>query len=162
MSRPRPKTNTLQPLAPILAQTLQQAGLGRVVVLGRIRQHWEAIVGPQLAQVTHPESVRARVLFVTTTEAIWLQQLTFYQSQLLRNLRTVLGDVPITKLHFTLAIAAQASEHTDATEDTQALPLTAAEEQCVLEETSHVTDPMLRDSIRQAWRKGWQAGRWRT
>ena len=159
MSRPRPKIDTLQPLAPILAQTLQQAGLGRVVLLGRIRQHWEAIVGPQLAQVTHPESVRARVLFVTATEAIWLQQLTFYQSQLLRNLRTVLGDVPIAKLHVALAVTPQSSEPTGTTEDRQALPLTAAEEQYVLEETSHVADPVLRDSIRQAWRKGWQAGR---
>jgi hypothetical protein len=96
---------------------------------------------------------------VTVTEAIWLQQLTFYQSQLLRNLRTVLGDVPLAKLHFALAVTPPASESVEMVEETRTVPLSAAEEQQVLQETSHIADPALRDSIRQAWRKGWLAGR---
>ena len=162
MSHPQPNTKTLQPLAPILTQTLQRAGFGRVILLGRLLQHWDTIVGPQLAHVTRPERVRDRVLFVTTTEAIWLQQLMFYQSQLLRNIRTVLGDVPISRLHFALAVTTLPPEQSGSTTATQALPLTAAEEQCILEVTSSISDPALQDVIRQAWRKDWQAGRKRT
>ena len=86
MSHPQRQAESLQPLAPILTQSLRQAGLGRVVVLGRLLQHWEAIVGSQLARVTRPDSLRARVLFITVTDAIWLQQLMFYQAQVLENI----------------------------------------------------------------------------
>ena len=59
---PTPQTGTLQPLAPVLAQTLRQAGLGRVVLEAQIARHWEDIVGPQLAMVARPEGIRSRVL----------------------------------------------------------------------------------------------------
>ena len=105
MDRQSTNAGTLQALAPALAQALRQRGLGHLVLLGQIIRHWHAIAGPQLAAVTQPESIRARVLFITVSDAIWLQQITFYQAQLLENIRSVLGNVAITRLHFTLAMS---------------------------------------------------------
>ena len=105
MDRQSANAGTLQALAPVLAQALRQRGLSHLVLLGQIVRHWHAIAGPQLAAVTQPESIRARVLFVTVSDAIWLQQITFYQAQLLENIRSVLGDVALTRLHFRLAIS---------------------------------------------------------
>src|SRR5215468_4424245 len=98
--------DALQTIASVLAQALRQRGLGHLVLLGQIVQHWHTIAGSQLSAVTQPESIRARVLFVTVSDAIWLQQITFYQAQLLENMRRVLGAVPITRLHFRLAMSA--------------------------------------------------------
>ena len=92
----------LQPLAPALTKVLRQAGLDRVMLLARLTQHWEKIAGAQIASVAQPEHIRSRILFITVADAIWLQQITFYQTQLLRNIRRVLGDVPLGKLHFVL------------------------------------------------------------
>jgi hypothetical protein len=150
----------LQPIAPLVAQTLQQAGLGRVALLGRLAQCWQEIVGPHLAAVTHPENIRGRVLFVTVTEAIWLQQLMFYQSQLLQNMRRVLGDVPVNKLHFVLAVTARPAVLPQSVPAMEPLSLTAAEERQVVEETNGIADPELRELVRRTWRKGWQVGRW--
>jgi hypothetical protein len=160
-SRSRTGRETLQPLAPLVAQTLQRAGLGRVVLLSRLTQRWEAIVGPQLAAVARPDSVRSRVLFIVVTDAIWLQQLIFFQSQLLRNMRNVLGEVPIDRLHFALAIPAVQSASCHAVVEAEPLPLTTAEEQQVLADTEGISDPELREVVRRAWRRGWQAGRLR-
>ena len=161
MHGPQPGKGTLQPIAPLIAQTLQQAGLGRVTLLGRLVQSWQEIVGPHLAAVTYPENVRSRVLFVTVSEAIWLQQLIFYQSQLLQNIRRVLGDVPIHRLHFVLAVASQPSSSSPAaTPVATSRSLTAAEERQVVEDTQDIADPELRELVRRTWRKGWQAGRW--
>ena len=165
MSPPRSGTGTetLQPLAPLVVQTLQRVGLGRVVLLSRLSRHWEEIVGPQLATVAQPESVRSRVLFVTVTDAIWLQQLIFFQSQLLQNIRRVLGKVPIARLHFALATAPMRPTRSTgkAAAGVEPLPLTAAEEQQVLAHTEGIADAELRELVRRAWRRGWQAERHR-
>jgi predicted nucleic acid-binding Zn ribbon protein len=150
----------LQALAPVLAQALRQRGLGRVALLGQILRHWHVIAGPQLAAVTQPESIRARVLFITVSDAIWLQQITFYQAQLLENIRGVLGNVAITRLHFTLAMSsARWSVLSPAEEEPEPLPLTVAEAQQMQEDTAHIADPGLREAVRRAWQLGRQARR---
>ena len=154
------KADALQSIAPVLAQALRQRGLGHLVLLGRIVQHWYTIAGPQLTAVTQPESIRGRVLFVTVSDAIWLQQITFYQAQLLENIRSVLGDVPITKLHFMLAMSSSRQPVlSPPEEDLEPLPLTAVEEQQMQEGTASIADPDLREAVRRAWQRGWQVRR---
>jgi len=160
MDRQAATAGILQALAPVLAQTLRQRGLGHLVLLGQIVRHWHAIAGPQLAAVTQPESIRARVLFVMVSDAIWLQQITFYQAQLLANIRSVLGNVAITRLHFTLAMSSVRRPVLSPPEaGLEPLPLTAVEEQQVQEGTASIADPDLREAVRRAWQRGWQAGR---
>jgi hypothetical protein len=160
MDRQTSNAGALQALAPVLAQALSQRGLGHLVLLARIVQHWHTIAGSQLAAVTQPESIRARVLFVTVTDAIWLQQVTFYQAQLLENMRHVLGNVPITKLHFTLAMSSlRQPVLSPPDEGLEPLPLTAVEEQQVQESITGIADPELREAVRRAWQQGWQARR---
>lgn len=152
------KFEAIQPLASVLTQTLRQMGLERVVLLVRITQHWEEIVGSQIAAVAQPEAVRTRVLFVTVADAIWLQQLTFYQAQLLRNIRRILGDVPIGKLHFALASQPMPSR-LEVKASPEPLPLTAVEERQVREGTAAITDADLREVVQRVWRRGWQLRR---
>ena len=162
MERQTSNAGALQALAPVLAQALRQRGLGHLVLLARVVQHWHTIAGPQLAAVTQPESIdiRTRVLFVTVSDAIWLQQVTFYQAQLLENMRHVLGNVPITKIHFTLAMSSLRRPVPSAPDaGLEPLPLTAVEEQQVQEGIASITDPELREAVRRAWRRGWQARR---
>ncbi len=159
MSQPRTADGTLQPLAPLVARTLYRAGLGRVVLLSRLTRHWEEIVGSQLAAVAQPENVRSHVLFVTVTHPIWQQELLFYQSKLLRNIHNVLGEVPITRLHVSLASSAPPAPARELPPVARPLPLTAAEEQQVHAGTDGIADPDLRELVRRVWRKGWQAGR---
>jgi predicted nucleic acid-binding Zn ribbon protein len=154
------KSGTLQPLAPVLAQSLRQAGLGHVVWLSQIMRHWQDIAGVQLAAVAWPEGLRGQVLFVTVADAIWLQQLTFYHAQLLENIRRVLGDVPIRKLHFTLATSSQPSAPGPArSPEPRSCPLSAEEERQILENTGTIADADLRELVRHAWRRGWEARR---
>jgi hypothetical protein len=160
MDRQSTNAGTLQALAPALAQALRQRGLGHLVLFGQIVRYWHAIAGPQLAAVTQPESIRARVLFITVSDAIWLQQITFYQAQLLENIRSVLGNVALTRLHFTLAMSSSRPPVLPPLEaGLESLPLTAVEEQQMQEGTASIADPDLREAARRAWQRGWQARR---
>ena len=160
MDRPPSNAGALQALAPALTQALRQRGLGHLVLFGQIVRHWHAIAGPQLAAVTQPESIRARVLFIMVSDAIWLQQITFYQAQLLENIRSVLGNVAITRLHFTLAMSsARRPVLSPPEEGLEFLPLTAVEEQQMQESTAGIADPDLRETVRRAWQRGWRVRR---
>jgi predicted nucleic acid-binding Zn ribbon protein len=160
MDRPLSNAGALQALAPALAPSITQTGLGHLVLFGEIVRHWPDIAGPQLAAVTQPESIRARVLFIMVSDAIWLQQITFYQAQLLENIRSVLGDVAITRLHFTLAMSSSRQPALAPPEQGPApLPLTAVEAQQMQESTAGIADPDLREAVRRAWQQGWQARR---
>jgi hypothetical protein len=144
----------------MITQTLQQVGLGRIALLARVVQRWEEIVGSHIAAVAHPEGIRARVLFVTVTDAVWLQQLTFCQAQLLQKLRQVLGDVPISRVHFALATLPRALPPPPVEAPTPpALPLPADAEYQVVESTATIADAELREVVRRAWRRGWASQR---
>jgi hypothetical protein len=160
MARQTARSGTLQPLAPVVTQTLHHVGLGRIALLAQIGQRWEDIVGPHIAAVASPESVRARVLFVTVTDAIWLQQLTFCQVQLLQKIRQTLGEVPITRLHFRLATSPRPPvTGLEGIPEPSSLPLTAEEERQLLEGTATIADAELREVVQRAWRRGWEVRR---
>ena len=167
MREPRDRNDKLEPLAPLLRQTLERRGLARVLLLSRMQQHWAEIVGPQLAKVSWPEGVRSRVLFISVIDAVWLQQLKFYQSQVLQNMRRVLGDIPVYRLHCALAAPARPARRSDvsragarpAEPEPASLPLTAEEERQVAAGADEIADPELRDLVRRTWRKGWQVRR---
>ena len=160
MSQQIPRSETLQPLAPVLVQALHQAGLGRVVLLSQIIRHWQDIAGMPLAAVAQPEGLQGQVLFVTVADAIWQQELTFYRAKLLANIRRVLGDVPIRELRVMLATSSQSlAPGPEAAPEQQPLPLTAEQERQILENTSNIADADLRQMVQRAWRRGWEARR---
>lgn len=162
-------SGTLQAMAPLVSHTLSRVGLGQVVLMSRLQRHWKEIVGPQLVAVTQPENIRSQVLFVTVSDAIWLQQMMFYQSQVLANIRRVLGEVAISRLHFALAAAssrgpASAGDTARSGEsEPEVVPdsvrLTLAEEELVRSGTEGIADPELREVIQRTWRRDWQVRR---
>ncbi len=156
MNRRASDTKAPQPLHVALTDALQQAGLENVVALVALQRNWTAIVGTQLATVSHPVRFRWGELLVSVSDAIWLQQMTFYQAQLRRNIRSVVGDVKVSNLRFVLAYASdQPARPRTSTEGPTQQPalLTADEERQVQEGTACIADAELREAARRAWRQ---------
>ena len=79
-SRPGPTT-----LADALASFLRQKGLTRRVEQAGIVEDWAALVGPQIAAVTEPESVTPDgVLRVRVATAPWATELSLMSPRILR------------------------------------------------------------------------------
>jgi hypothetical protein len=78
----------------------------------------------------------------------------------LQNIRQALGDVPVARLHFTLASSFQPlASGVEAIAVSKHLSLTGDEERQVLESTAPIADAELREAVRRAWRRGWEAKR---
>ena len=155
MSRRASDRKTLQSLAIVLDDALSQAGLGNLATLVKLKQGWPAIAGPQLARVSRPVRFRWGELLVSVNDAIWLQQMTFFQADLRDKIRTVVGDAKVTKLRFVLAYASDAPSEVSSPTGERGEPqtLTAAEERMVRSGTAGISNPGLREAAGRAWRK---------
>ena len=155
MKRRAPDAKALQPLHVALTDALRQAGLDNVVTLAALQRNWTAIAGSQLAAVSHPVRFRWGELLISVSDAIWLQQMTFYQARLRDNIRSVVGDVKISNLRFVLAYASDrpAGTPTSTAGPTKPALLTADEERRVRDGTACIADAELREAARRAWRQ---------
>jgi predicted nucleic acid-binding Zn ribbon protein len=77
------------PLADALTSYFKQAGLTKRVQQAGIMEEWAALVGPQIAAVTAPESVTPDgVLRVRVTTAPWANELSLMAPKILARLNT--------------------------------------------------------------------------
>jgi predicted nucleic acid-binding Zn ribbon protein len=155
MSRRASDAKALQPLHTALTDALRQAGLGNLVTLVDLQRNWVAIAGSRLAAVSYPVRFRWEELLISVSDAIWLQQMTFYQAQLRQNIRSVVGDVKVSNLRFVLTYAPDQPSRSPSSigEPTQPALLTADEERRVREGTACIADPELREAAKRAWRQ---------
>ena len=155
MNRRASDVKALQPLHVALTDALRQAGLDNVVTLVTLRRRWADIAGSQLAAVSHPVRLRWGELLISVSDAIWLQQMTFYQARLRDNIRSVVGDVKVSNLRFVLAYASDQPSRppSSAKGPTQPALLTADEERRVRDGTAGIADAELREAARRAWRQ---------
>ena len=74
-------------LGDVLANVLQRAGIAARVEQASIIPEWGSLVGPQIAQVTEPQSIAADgTLFVHVTTNAWMMELSLMEPELLRAL----------------------------------------------------------------------------
>ena len=155
MSRRASDGKTLQPLPDVLHKALWETGLGNLATLVRLKKGWPVIAGPQLARVSRPVRFRWGELLVSVKDAMWLQQMSFFQADLRDNIGTVVGDAKVTRLRFVLAYASDAPTEASSPpgERNQPRRLTADEESMVQSGTAGISNPGLREAAGRAWRK---------
>jgi predicted nucleic acid-binding Zn ribbon protein len=87
----------------VLAGLLQRAGIADRVEQARAVPEWEQLVGPQIAQVTEPQSITPDgTLFVAVSTHAWMTELSLMEPELLRALNQVAGRPPIRRLRWLL------------------------------------------------------------
>ncbi len=79
----------------ILSKVLAYRGLDKKVERYEFILHWRSIVGERLYEVTRPDCIWNRTLFVHVLHPVWAQELTFMKPVLLQKLVHYLkpGDV---------------------------------------------------------------------
>src|SRR5213082_1789533 len=87
----------------IVAAWLGQSGLGKRVDQAGIIPEWPKLVGPQIANVTSPQSISANgTLFVQVTTNAWMNELSLLEPELLRSLNAKPGRAPVRRIRWVL------------------------------------------------------------
>jgi len=100
MTPPRKRPSTI---GEILAGVLVDTGLRERIEQATIVPEWAALVGPQIAAVTTPQSVTADgTLFVAVSTNSWMMELSLMEPELLRVLNAKEGRVPVKRIRWLL------------------------------------------------------------
>ena len=65
-----------------------------------LRQHWEDILGRELARKTHPARIAGHTLWINALDASWAYQLQFMKREMLESVQVFMGAEDITELRF--------------------------------------------------------------
>ena len=88
----------------IVADFLGDRGLAERVDQAAVIPEWPALVGPQIASVTSPQSITANgTLFVHVTTNAWMNELSLLEPELLRSLNADPKRTPVRRIRWLLA-----------------------------------------------------------
>ncbi|MBI2895252.1 MAG: DUF721 domain-containing protein [Deltaproteobacteria bacterium] len=109
---------------------------------------WQSTVGPAIARVTRPDSLRRGVLTVVTKNSVWVNELMMLQERILAGLEAALGERLVAELRFRVG---RVHAH-DRRERRVAEPAPPPREldPAVTKRLEAVHDPVLRDAIARA------------
>jgi predicted nucleic acid-binding Zn ribbon protein len=74
------------------------ASLAPATTLARVQEVWERATGAQIAAAAQPSAEREGVLTVRCEAAVWAQELTLMEGDLVAKLNRALGEPAIRKL----------------------------------------------------------------
>jgi predicted nucleic acid-binding Zn ribbon protein len=74
------------------------AAIAPASTLARVQEAWERAVGPMIAAAANPVAERDGILSVACESAVWAQELTLMQSDLLASLNRALGAQTLREL----------------------------------------------------------------
>jgi hypothetical protein len=119
-------------------------GLGQHLLVERIRERWESIVGPEGSRRSSPESLRQGVLTVAVASSAWLQELTLRSGELLARVQSRHGS-GVTALRFALGRLPDAREQArrQAARPRPLRPLGADDRREIEHMTAAIADPAL-------------------
>jgi hypothetical protein len=143
-----------------LERSLRGLGLQKRLKTEQLTILWPKLVGPTVAKIASPAQFRGGTLFIDVTDNVWMQELKFQEGELIGRLNDALGEVLVRRLFFQLA-RIPPSEVSPPTETRvvppAVVPLDPAQELALEREVASVSDPQLREILKDFRRRLLQA-----
>jgi len=86
----------------VLPNVLSSLGIKKGIERQRAIVVWDKVVGRDIRRHTKPRYVRGKKIWVDVDDPIWIQQLSFLKSKILKKLNTELGEEHIVDIIFKL------------------------------------------------------------
>jgi predicted nucleic acid-binding Zn ribbon protein len=98
------KARPFQPLGGILEGLLQEWGRQKDLMLWRLAEHWESVVGPQIALHTAPQTIRFHTMTIAVDSAPWMHQLLFFKKEMIEKTNLFLKKPLIQDIYFKMMV----------------------------------------------------------
>ena len=88
----------------LMGPVIQDMGIESLVVLEKIKNNWEIIVGTTNAKNTNPSSLRHGILTIAVSSPVWMTQARFYKSTIIEKINNFgnLSNYKISEVMFKL------------------------------------------------------------
>lgn len=92
-----------QVLGQVLQDMMEHSKLGQQILKHRLFEHWEALVGQELAQRLRPYKIQGKTLILSVDHPAWIQELQFLKGKLLAKIQEQFPDSDVDTLRLILA-----------------------------------------------------------
>ena len=134
-------------LGEVLRERLHALGWEQTLKEQEILTRWDEAVGPQIARRAQPLYVSKHRLTVAVDNPAWAQQLAMLKKDLLRRIRSLLGNDSIEDLFFTSGRIERLQEK-DSPSALEENTISPEVKRRIDEEASRITDVGLREAFR--------------
>jgi len=90
----------MESLGSVLEGLLRETGIQKELTLYRLIEHWQAVVGPQIASHTAPQTLRFHTLTLGVDSAPWMNQLLFFKKEMIEKTNRFLGKPLLKEICF--------------------------------------------------------------
>ncbi len=90
--------SAFEPIKSVLNDVSKGSPLGLKLSQIHLQQEWEKLVGQTIAKHSYPQSIRYKKLYLVADNSIWLQQLVFLKSTILKAIHSLMPDMDITDI----------------------------------------------------------------
>ena len=149
----RKKLKEPQRIAEALPESLNRLGHKSYDAWIKLYNEWERIVGTNIAERTRPRKLKAGLLIVQTTSAVWKNELTFLKQRLISQINTFLDQDAVKDIKVTHGQEKLPDMYVPPPKPQQSRPPTADEiaESKQIAEAIH--DPELREDFENLLQK---------
>jgi hypothetical protein len=148
MRRGPPRRSRVEPIGPLVAETINRLGRAQELLEPRAIVAWADVAGPRVAARTRAEALRNGVLTVRVDGAAWLHELTYLKADLLARLNEHLGGGAARDIRFLPGTMPPApARPAPAPRDEDLPPVDPAVATRIRQETAAIEDPALREAV---------------
>ena len=90
----------MQKISGILVRLLKQYGLEGKMLEYTLAEKWEHIAGNIIAAHSRPDSIRYKKLYIIVDSNAWIQELSFYKTDLVTKVNNYFGKQIISDVFF--------------------------------------------------------------
>ncbi len=84
----------------IIGPVIDKMGLGKKLRVSNIFNHWEDIVGTQIAKKSKPERLLRKTLYVSVTTSTWANELSLMSEKLIEKINSFIGEDLVKTIRF--------------------------------------------------------------
>ncbi len=147
-------SNKLSHISNLLDEVFRSKGWSKRLGLYAVFQFWDEVVGEDIAKRAQPHVIRGKVLWIKTSDPIWMQQLHLQKSVLLEKINQRLKGENLDDIRFQLDAKLGMSRPT-ASYIPDSIP--TGPEPSQIEEfeamISSLTDPEVKKELKDLWMK---------
>ena len=148
MRRSPPRRGRVEPIGPLVADTLQRLGRAKELLEPRTIVAWADVAGPRVAARTRAEGLKAGVLTVRVDGAAWLHELTYLRADLQARLNAHLGDAVVKEIRLLPgSVPRPKPVPGPAPREEEPPPLDPTQVARIRDDAARIADPVLREAI---------------
>ena len=92
--------NDIEDMQSIMDSVVDDMGINRKLNASNIFNHWEEIVGHEIAKRSRPDKLVSLTLYISVTSSTWANELSLMSDDLIEKINSFAGDKVVKKVRF--------------------------------------------------------------